>query len=50
MNTDAPVLVVGSGITGLSAAWLLARAGRRVEIRDAASEPGGLLALSLIHI
>ena len=44
MNTHAPVLVVGSGITGLSAAWLLARAGRRVEIRDAASEPGGLLA------
>jgi hypothetical protein len=39
-----PVLVVGAGITGLSAAWLLRRAGFEVVVRDAASDPGGLLA------
>ncbi|MGB0639976.1 MAG: protoporphyrinogen/coproporphyrinogen oxidase [Myxococcota bacterium] len=38
------VLVVGAGITGLSAAWLLARAGYPVEVHDAAPEAGGLLA------
>ena len=44
MTPNAPVLVVGSGITGLSAAWLLTRAGRTVEIRDGGPQPGGLLA------
>jgi UDP-galactopyranose mutase len=38
-----PILVVGAGITGLSAAWLLQRAGFPVEIREAGPHPGGLL-------
>ena len=42
--TAQPILVVGAGITGLSAAWLLRRAGYTVEVRDAAPEAGGLLA------
>jgi len=37
-------LVVGAGITGLAASLLLARRGWRVELVDAADEPGGLLA------
>ena len=37
------VLVVGAGITGLSAAWLLQRAGFAVEVRESGPEPGGLL-------
>jgi protoporphyrinogen oxidase len=43
-NRPESVLVVGSGITGLSAAVLLARRGVDVEIWEAAEEPGGLLA------
>lgn len=38
------VLVVGSGITGLSAALLLARRGVDVDIWEASEEPGGILA------
>ena len=38
------VLVVGAGITGLSAALLLARRGVEVDIWEAAEEPGGILA------
>jgi NADPH-dependent glutamate synthase beta subunit-like oxidoreductase len=37
------VLVVGSGPSGLSAAYHLARLGHRVEIRDAGPEPGGMM-------
>ena len=44
VQPQSPVLVVGAGITGLSAAWLLTQAGISVEIKDAAPEPGGLLA------
>lgn len=44
MASQPPVLVVGAGITGLSAAWLLTRAGRSVEIREASPQSGGLLA------
>lgn len=44
MPSKPPVLVVGAGITGLSAAWLLTRAGHSVEIHEASSDPGGLLA------
>ena len=37
------VLVVGSGPSGLSAAYHLARFGHHVEIRDAGAEPGGMM-------
>ena len=37
------VLVVGSGPSGLSAAYHLARLGHEVEIRDAGAEPGGMM-------
>lgn len=40
----ARALVVGAGITGLSAALLLARRGLAVELWEAEAEPGGLLA------
>ncbi|HXY45045.1 MAG TPA: NAD(P)-binding protein, partial [Acidimicrobiales bacterium] len=37
------VLVIGAGPSGLSAAYHLARLGYEVEIRDAGSEPGGMM-------
>jgi NADPH-dependent glutamate synthase beta subunit-like oxidoreductase len=37
------VLVIGAGPCGLSAAYHLARLGHEVEIRDAGSEPGGMM-------
>ena len=37
------VVVVGAGATGLSAAYLLARAGVQVTLLEASSQPGGLL-------
>jgi protoporphyrinogen oxidase len=44
-TTDTPesVLVVGAGISGLSAAVLLARRGIDVDIWEAGDEPGGIL-------
>ena len=41
------VLVVGAGPSGLSAAYHLARLGHEVEIRDAGSEPGGMMRYGL---
>lgn len=38
MRTDGPVLVIGAGLGGLTAAIALARAGRAVEVHEAASE------------
>lgn len=34
-DTPADVLVIGGGITGITAAWVLARGGRRVRVIDA---------------
>jgi NADPH-dependent glutamate synthase beta subunit-like oxidoreductase len=42
-RTGKRVLVVGSGPSGLSAAYHLARLGHEVEIRDAGDEPGGMM-------
>jgi heterodisulfide reductase subunit A len=41
------VAVVGSGPTGLTAAWLLARQGYGVKIFEADAEPGGALRLAI---
>ena len=43
MMSTADVVVVGGGIAGLTAAWELARAGRRVEVLEAGDRTGGLL-------
>jgi NADPH-dependent glutamate synthase beta subunit-like oxidoreductase len=42
-RTGKRVLVIGAGPSGLSAAYHLARLGHEVEIRDAGSEPGGMM-------
>jgi NADPH-dependent glutamate synthase beta subunit-like oxidoreductase len=42
-RTGKRVLVIGAGPSGLSAAYHLARLGHEVEVRDAGSEPGGMM-------
>ena len=41
------IAIVGSGPTGLTAAWQLARLGYAVKILEAATEPGGFLRLAI---
>lgn len=41
MGSEADVIVIGSGVNGLSAAALLAKRGRRVIVLESASTPGG---------
>jgi len=42
-KTGKKVLIIGSGPSGLSAAWHLARLGHRVEIREGAPKAGGMM-------
>jgi protoporphyrinogen oxidase len=42
--SDADVIIIGAGFTGLAAGWDLARAGHRVVVVEAADEVGGLAA------
>jgi len=43
VSSGKRVLVIGAGPSGMSAAYHLARRGHEVEIRDAGSEPGGMM-------
>lgn len=43
MLTDADVLVVGAGISGLTAAWGIQQAGYKVEVVEQASRAGGAI-------
>ena len=38
------LLIIGGGVTGLTAAYLASKAGRRVTVLEGAAQPGGLLA------
>ncbi len=42
MEHSSPIAIIGAGVTGMSAAWDLARAGKQVIIFEAASTVGGL--------
>ena len=48
-NTNAPAsppldaIVIGAGISGLTAAYRLHKAGRRVTVVDAGAQPGGVI-------
>src|SRR5438552_8774460 len=49
-DTRADVFVVGAGITGLTTAYLLARAGESVIVLDDGSIGGGATALTTAHL
>jgi len=42
-SKNLPIAVLGAGLTGLSAAYRLAQAGRRVVVFDSAPAPGGVI-------
>ncbi len=43
MTIESEILVVGAGISGLATAWGLQRAGREVQVIEAAARPGGAI-------
>lgn len=49
-DLDCDVAVVGGGITGVTAAWLLAQAGRRVALLEAHSIGSGVTARTSAHV
>src|SRR5690606_24228714 len=48
MDTTPHTVVVGGGVSGLAAAHRLARSGHRVTVLEAASRPGGKLAVEKV--
>ncbi len=42
-SSSQPIAILGAGLTGLSAAWHLTRAGRRVMVFEAGPAPGGVI-------
>lgn len=43
MSASADIVIIGGGISGLTTAWWLQKAGHRVVVLDRASEPGGTM-------
>lgn len=48
MDTTPHTVVVGGGVSGLAAAHRLAHSGHRVTVLEAASRPGGKLAVEKV--